>query len=284
MYPRCEDDFAVITGASRGLGAAFAEACAERGWNLVLAALPGEGLREFSEQLMTRWGIRVHAVELDLSRPESQQGLTDLALSEGKRVRLLVNNAGIGPNGLFDRIPGEVQRRTVDVNIQATLAITRNLVDRMAEFGSSAVLTVASLSAYCPMPLFAVYASTKAFLLNWSLALRHELAPLGISVTAVAPGGILTSPEIRAKVRAQGLGGRLSTLEPAEVADAALRGAARGKAVVVPGVFNRFLRGLSGLIPRDFAARLVHARWKKSLQGLASADDAPWYFRRDEVA
>src|SRR3989339_561429 len=98
-------EFAVVTGASHGLGKAFAESLSTKGWNLILVALPGTGLPVFAEDLRRLYGSIVFALELDLSTASAQQEFLAFALSDGRPVSLLVNNMGIGDNGLFDRIP-----------------------------------------------------------------------------------------------------------------------------------------------------------------------------------
>ncbi len=279
-----EGKYAVVTGASQGLGAAFAEVCARDGWNLILVSLPGEGLPELAETLRRRYGVFASEAELDLSRPENQEAFVRFAAAGGRKIGLLVNNAGIGANGLFDRIPGEFQRRTVDVNLQSTLAITYGLIPSLRESRPASILTVASLSAFYPMPLFAVYAASKSFLLHWSLALRQELAPLGIGVTALAPGGIYTSADIREKVRSQGFAGKLSSMEPEAVARQALEGLSRRVPVVIPGFFNRLLRYVGNLCPRNLAARLIFRRWARSLEKVREAEGSGWCVRGGDAA
>ena len=271
-------EFAVVTGASQGLGKAFAETLSTKGWNLILVALPGTGLPVFAEELRRLHGSIVFALELDLSTASAQQEFLAFALADGRPVSLLVNNMGIGDNGLFDLIPIEFQRRVVDVNIQATMAITYGLVERLAASGGR-ILTVASLAAFYPMPLFAVYAASKSFLLHWSIALRHELSPLGISVTALTPGGIYTSEAIREKTNSQGLFGRLSSKEPAQVAETALRGAFAGKALVVPGFFNKTLMVIGSRSPKDMTAKAIFRRWRGALEKVKESHDRGWFNR-----
>ena len=271
-------EFAVVTGASKGLGKAFAETLSSAGWNLMLVALPGTGLPAFAEELRQLHDVKIMAVELDLSEAESQQKFLGFVLAGGKPITLLVNNMGIGDNGLFDLIPIEFQRKVVDVNIQATLAITYGLVKSLKASGGS-VLTVASLAAFYPMPLFAVYAASKSFLLHWSIALRHELAPLGISVTVLAPGGIYTSDAIREKTKSQGLSGRLSSKEPAEIAAIALRGAFEGKAIVVPGFFNKILMTFGSRSPKNMTAKAIFKRWRGALRKVKGGQDCGWFRR-----
>ena len=259
----------IITGSSRGLGRAFAEVCAGRGMDLLLAALPGEGLPDLAASLAAAYGIEARALEVDLSDPA---GIGLLIEEAGKLRRapvLLVNNAGRGENGAFDALPLEAHRGTVALNIQATVTLTHALIPILARAAPARIITVASLAAFQPMPLFSIYAASKAFLKSWGLALSEELAPLGITSTVLAPGGIYTNEEVRRKVEAQGLVGWLSTQEPSEVALAALRGAERGKTLVIPGRFNRLVALLSSIAPDALKARAVHARWKWSLARVA---------------
>ncbi len=258
---------AVITGASQGLGKAFARQCAVSGKNLLLAALPGTGLPEFVVELRAM-GCDVRFLECDLSQRDGQEMLVRMATEDARAIDLLVNNVGVGQNGLFDLLPWEAQRRSIELNIQSTLTLTYGLIPRL-QISKGRIITVASLAAFYPMPLFAVYASTKSFLLHWSLALRHELAPLGIGVTVLAPGGMYTSEDVRMKVRSQGLAGRLSTMEPEDVARIALRGAGRNAAVVIPGLFNRLLWLAGSHAPKNFVAGSILARWKKALGRVA---------------
>jgi short-subunit dehydrogenase len=271
--------YTVITGASMGLGEAFAEACAKRGQDLLLAALPGTGLPEVATRLRNRYGVAVEAIETDLSTKSGQESFLASVLAEGRPIGLLINNVGTASNGLFDLIPLENQRLCVELNIQSTMALTYGLIPRLAESEGAGILTVASLSALYPMPLFAVYAATKAFLLNWSLALRQELAPLGIKVCVLAPGGINTTAEIREKNRAQGLAGRLSCQEPEAVAEEALDRMPRAKGLLIPGHFNRILAFLGRFSPKNFTAAAIFKRWNKVLGSLEDNAESRWYLR-----
>lgn len=276
--------FALITGSSQGLGRAFAVACAERGWNLLLASLPGTGLPELADELRSRGSLRVEALEIDLRSEEGQSRLVAAALARPDRLGLLVNNVGIGHNGYFDLIPLAAQRAAIELNVLATTSLTHRLIPSLERTGGARILTVASLAGFYPMPLFAVYAATKAFLLHWSLALRHELAERGIGVTVLAPSGIYTNQACREKTKAQGLAGRLSTFEPDFVADFALDAAFRGRALAVPGLFNRLLMGLGSRLSKDGTARAIFGRWKSSLSRVGKTEDSAWFSRPDRAA
>ena len=265
--------WAVITGASAGLGRAFADNCAGRGDNLFLADLPGTGLPALAENL-TSSGIEVRAIECDLSREEGRSAFLTAILESQAPLSLLVNNVGVGHNGLFDRLPYEAAKAAIDLNIGATVALTHGLVPALGKTRGSRIITVASLAAFYPMPLFAIYSSTKAFLLSWSLALRQELSDLGIGVTVLAPGGMYTNEETREKVRSQGLSGRLSTMEPAEVAAFALAAADRNKAIAIPGLFNKLLWLAGSHAPKNLVAASIRSRWEHALSRLPESSGA----------
>jgi short-subunit dehydrogenase len=274
------DAYAVITGASQGLGEAFAEACAARGWDLVLCALPGTGLDEVAGRIRCGYGVRVRALDADLCTPEGREAFLSFAVGTEGRIDLLVNNAGFSRHGYFDLMPPEVPRRIVETNILATLEITRGLIPLLARAAPSTIITVASLSGFRPMPLVSVYAASKTFLLHFGLALRLELRPLGITSTVLCPGGIFTSPEVLARIAAQGPAARHAAMQPRPVAEAALRGALRGKAVVIPGAINRALRAVMALVPRPLYMRAVRRRWKKALTRSTTGVDYAFFDER----
>ena len=260
-----ETTWALITGASKGLGQAFAQILAEQGQNLILVSLPGEGLGATAERLAGEFRVEIHPVEVDLASNEGRNGVVKAAERAGTRLSLLVNNAGIGRNGAFGEESYAFHKSVIDLNIHSTIAPTYALLPQLEGSAPSRIITIASLAAFQPMPLFATYAASKAFLKSWGLALGAELGPLGIGSTVVAPGGIYTNDEVRAQVRAQGLGGYLSTQEPEKVARIALAASELGRALVIPGAFNHILALLGGLVPDELKARAVYGRWKKAL-------------------
>ena len=256
--------WAAITGASSGLGRSFALACSRRGYDLCIADRPGTGLQDLARRIAAG-GTQVRTLECDLAGDEGRSAFLTMAGDPGRPLALLVNNVGVAVNGLFDALPYEAARTAVELNIGTTLALTHGLVPKLALTPGSRIITVASLAAFYPMPLFAVYSSTKAFLLNWSLALRQELADIGIGVTVLTPGGMYTNEETRAKTKTQGLSGRLSTMEPDVVADFALNAAEKGRAIAIPGLFNKFLWFAGSKAPREFVAASIKKRWEKAM-------------------
>lgn len=256
------ETYTVITGASQGLGKAFAEECALRGRNLVLASLPDTGLPEVARWIERVHGVRVHAVEVDLAADDGPARLAAYIEEQGLAVDALINNAGVGFNGRFGDSAPANNETTIRLNALAPVALTRLLLPSLAGCGRPAhVLNVASLAAFFPMPWLPVYSSSKSFVLAFSLALREELRGTGVSVSVVCPNGIRTNRGARELIARQGLAGRLTCLHPEQVARAALRGMEAGRPVIVPGAVNRFIRLASGLVPRQLAMGVITRRW-----------------------
>jgi short-subunit dehydrogenase len=251
----------VITGASQGLGKAFAEECALRGRALVLAALPDTGLRELARWIERVHGVRVHALEVDLTSDDGPALLARYVEESGLAVDTLVNNAGVGFNGRFGESEPAQNETTIRLNMLALVTLTRLLLPALCANRRAHVLNVASLAAFFPMPWLPVYSSSKSFVLAFSLALREELRGTGVSVSVVCPNGIRTNRGARELIAKQGLAGRLTCQYPEQVARAALRGLAAGRAVIVPGAVNRFIRHASSLVPRSIAMGVITRRW-----------------------
>ena len=265
---------ALVTGASGGLGGAFALQAARSGWNLVLVDLPGTGLREVGRRLERVYRVQTQCLEMDIADRMARERLRDWIEGSFIDLELLVNNAGTGSQGIFESSPLARMGASIDVNVQATMQMTYLLLPTLRKGSRSVILNVASLAAFYPMPVLAVYAATKSFILNFSLALRAELAGTGVTVSALCPAGMMTSRETADAVRAQGVMGRITTWEPERVAAVALRQAMRGKAIIVPGMFNNLLRLAGGAVPRTLVAGVIGSRWRKADRELRGASVA----------
>jgi hypothetical protein len=252
--------YAIVTGASQGLGRAIAEECAGRGLNLALVALPGTGLPEVAEIIRMIYHVSVEIWELDLTEPEGPRCIADWAVEHGVRVELLVNNAGTGYNGLFRESTLGENDSTIELNIRALVRLTHLLLPSLAE-STGSVLNVASLAAYFPMPYMPVYSPSKSFVVNFSLALREELKGTGINVSVLCPNGIRTNAGCRTKIDAQGFAGRITCFYPDEVARYAIKKLLRRKAVIVPGWINRILRTVGTFVPRSLVFWVVSRHW-----------------------
>lgn len=251
----------MISGAAGGLGKAFAVECASRGWHLYLTDLRPEALEVLSKSLRQTYGVQVRWQACDLIDTAQRAALFGALAAEGVRFAALINVAGGDHEGRFCEQSREHIRSILRLNVEAALEMVHALLPLRDTNGIFRVINVASLAALYPMPFKATYAASKRFLLDFSLALAEELRGQGVTVTAVCPAGMPTTPECIAAIEAQGLMGHLTTQNIGAVAAGALDAALRGQAVVVPGRLNRVLQVLGSLVPPVLVARLVSRRW-----------------------
>jgi uncharacterized protein len=177
---------ALVTGASKGLGAAYAAALAERGMNLVLVARSTDELNGLSTRLYAKYKAQRTILSIDLADPSSPQRIAEEIERRGIQVDLLVNHAGFGLSGEFLTHDPRQEQAEIEVNVQARVALT----DR---FGKGGIINVASNASFQPLPYMATYAATKAFVLHFSEAIHGELAGKGVHVMATCPGPTATS-------------------------------------------------------------------------------------------
>lgn len=181
---------ALVTGASSGIGAAIARELAQRGAGLVLAARRRDRLEALADELKGQVPVLVEAI--DLGDPDSPAALVERLGEAGLNVDILINNAGFGAHGEFVGADWERQRGMLHVNILSLTELTHRLIPAMVERGRGHVMNIASIGAFLPVPDFAVYAATKAFVRNFTEALDWELRDTGVRAIVVSPGGTRT--------------------------------------------------------------------------------------------
>ena len=246
---------ALITGASSGIGEAFARALARRGMDLVLVARRGDRLAAIAGELGAEHRVRVEPVAHDLVRPDVHRSLPAAVAALGLEVGLLVNNAGFGTYGRFAESDIDQQARMVDLNCRVPVVLTRAFVPGMIARRCGGIVIVASIAAYQPTPFLATYGASKAFDLMFGEALWAELRDEGIAVLALSPGS--TPTEFQQVAGTQRLRSPGLTTTAAQVVDAALDALGR-KPSVVPGAANALLVHGARLAPRSWVARLAH--------------------------
>jgi short-subunit dehydrogenase len=263
-----------ITGAAGGLGKAFAVECAQRGWDLFLTDVSEDALNHLANGLSNTYGINVICHPCDLTDPASRAALFEKMRQDGIRFRMLINIAGVDFEGHFaSRTPGQI-RTILRLNIEATLEMTYAALELRSHGELFRLITVSSLAAYYPMPVKAVYAASKRFLLDFSLALREEIRSFGGSVTVLCPAGMPTTETNIHGIDAQGFLGRITTKNVGFVAARTIDRALRGKAIYIPGFFNRVLRLLASIAPPTLSARYISRRWNAAYQNRADLDPA----------
>jgi short-subunit dehydrogenase len=257
---------ALITGGSQGLGLAFAHACARRGMDLMLVALPDSGLEQAAQTLQESYGVRCETLAQDLAVPGGPEAVAQWAADLGLPLAYLVNNAGVSYNSRFEDSTLGENEAVILVNNLATVKLTHLLLPALKQRERAYVLNVASLAAFFPMPYMPVYAPSKAFLLGFSLALRQEMRDTPVSVSVLCPNGLRTRADCRDKIEQHGAIGRILSMDAAPAAEYALRRTLSGAAIIVPGLLNRALAAVSRLVPRAAILGVVSAFWGKTTQ------------------
>lgn len=244
---------ALVTGASAGIGREFARQLGERAGSLVLVARRKERLEELRAELIARHPrLQVELQPTDLSRDEGVNELLEWAAARRPAIDLLVNNAGLGDLGAFATADPEKIGSMLQVNMVALTRLTRGLLPGMIEQKRGAILNVSSSAGFLPMPNFAVYAATKAYVTSFSEALRSEVREAGITVTALCPGPVRTEfTEVahRESQRDASLGPALVYVSVEDVVRSALRGVERNRPLVIPGGFMKIGMALVRLAP-----------------------------------
>jgi uncharacterized protein len=238
----CVPGTALITGASSGIGAAFARALAARSFDLILVARRAERLAAQADELQQRHGSRVTFVVADLSTPA---GVLRVEQNIGacQSLSLLINNAGTGTIGRFADSDLDAQLAMIRLHITASVRLSRAALPGMISRGHGAIIHVASIGAFLPSAGNVTYNATKAFLTSFSAALDDELHNAGIRVQALCPGFTVTEFHDRLAINRTAIP-RWLWMSADDVAAASLRALERGPAVYVPGVRNRVLIAL----------------------------------------
>jgi short-subunit dehydrogenase len=248
--------WALVTGASSGIGRELARLLAAEGWGLVLTARRELLLRELEAELGQTNGTTIRCFATDLAKPGSVAPLVSFVEREGIDIELLVNNAGVGAFGRTDGIPSDDQAELVDLNCRALVELTTRLLPGMISRKSGGVLNVGSVAGFLPGPYMASYFASKAFVLSFSLALAEELEGTGVTVTCLSPGP--TPTEFGSRKTLRGRKGSSPFPVPVErVAREGLEGWKKGRRIVVPGRRMRLIALVASILPRRWSARLI---------------------------
>jgi short-subunit dehydrogenase len=246
--------WALVTGASAGLGAEFARQLASRGMSLVLSARRAERLDTLAAELRERDGIQVVVEPADLAAQGEPVRLWRRA-SDGRAIDLLVNNAGFGARGRFDAVPIERLTEMVRVNCVTVMELAHAALADMRPRGTGGIINVASLAAFQPVPQLATYAATKAFVLSLSESLWSENRDAGVRVVALCPGR--TPTEFQGIAGTGSPEGSFGVRSPESVVAAALEALEAGRPSVVPGLPNRLASWAGRVVPRSLLTRVV---------------------------
>jgi len=250
--------YTLITGASSGIGKALALECASRGMNILLVALPGDELHSLEKQICEQYRIKCHSFAIDLSVHCSSSAVYEWVKQHGYKVNILLNNVGVGSKGPFEQLSPDFYYRQIHLNVMTTCVMTRLFIDDLKDNAPSHIMNVGSMGGFFMLPDKIVYSATKAFVYAFSMGLRMELAPLGIAVSVLCPGGTDSNEKTTACNKdLKGLA-KISILQPGEVAKEAIDKMLKGQRRIIPGFLNKVSYHISRIVP-EFVHRFFIA-------------------------
>ncbi len=244
---------ALITGASSGFGADFADILAKKGMDLVITARREDKLNSLKAEIEEKYGVKVRVIAMDLTGFDAAEKL--YAEVKDENIDMLINNAGYGMYDYFERQDAAALNRMVQLNVVSAMTLANLFVKDLSAKNSGWILNTASFAAFNPTPFYAVYGATKAFLMNFSVALRTELKKNGknVCVTAFSPGFTATEfVETAGQKRSWFVEKTIGRSYPA--AEEAINGLLKNKPVVMPRFMNRFAAFFLRFLPRSLAA------------------------------
>jgi len=245
MKEKNGNQYAVITGASQGLGRAFALELAKRKYNLVLVSLPGQGLQQLSDHIIRKYRVFSCCYETNFSSNENILALGNW-LNTHFNISILINNAGIGGTKRFEEAPIDYLDNIIQVNVKATSLLTRQLLPNLKKQSRSYILNVSSIAAFSPVGYKTVYPASKAFIHSFSRGLNAELKDSNVFVSVMNPGAMATSEEIISRIERQGLIGKFTLLKPDKVASYSIDRLFKQDTVIM---LNPFTWLVSALLP-----------------------------------
>lgn len=257
-------NYTVITGASQGLGKAFAETCAKQGRNLILISLPDENLQALKESLIQKYEIDIFAFELDLTNSNQ---LHDVCKELRKYpINMLVNNAGIGGTKSFLEASPEYIDNIFLLNMRSLVMLTHQLLPQLKLQKEAHILNISSLAAFVPMPYKTIYPASKAFVYSFSRGLQTELKNSGVHVAVAHPGGMPTNPDVAKRIGSHKGLVRLSILSPEKVAEICMDKLLKKESIIIPGRMNQLSSILQRIIPINLQLNLISAKIQKELE------------------
>ncbi len=254
--------YALITGATGGLGKAFVYALAKRGYPLILTGRSLEKLTALQAEIKEKFpGITILSYPADLSSERDRYALREEIVKGGCKISFLANVAGVDVQKGLTEYTEEKLVFQCRVNFEAAVSMCRFAIENRAE--RLQILNVSSVSGVYPMPYFAIYSATKGALTSFSVALRQEMKGEGVNVTTVLPGAIPTREDIKKQIKEQGLWGKLAAKSPEKVAEAALKAVAKNRRKRIIGFWNKLLFIATGWLPLSFRLAFIAKRWGK---------------------
>lgn len=254
--------YALITGASKGIGKSIAYEMARQGYPLLLVARSSEELKALSDGLQEKYNINAAILSIDLSIDGASLKVAEWIKVNNYPVGFLINNAGYGVWGDFSRSSLNDQLGMMQLNMNVVVELSHLLVPILSQEKQAYILNICSTAAYQAVPTLAVYSATKAFVLSFTRALRFELSQTPISVTCFSPGPVATSFASRAGLDALGKMAEKFNMQPDEVAKMAIKAMFSKKSEVIPGFINIISVYANRILPKAFIEKTAAGIYK----------------------
>jgi len=251
--------YAIVTGASCGIGYELAKILAKDGKDIVVIARSRDRLEDLKKEIESKHGTKVKVLAKDLSDPKAPPQIFSELEKEKIAVDVLVNNAGYGVYGMFLETDLQEELAMIQVNAVSLTHLTKLFLKGMVRDKSGYILNAASLCAFLPTPMEAVYCSTKSFVLHFSEALANELQGTGVKVTCLCVG--LARTEFQKRARMENCkAAKRKMMDAATVAEAGYKALKRGKLIEIPGMIYKFAPWFARLAPRNVVTRVVRSQ------------------------
>ncbi|MGF1636134.1 MAG: SDR family NAD(P)-dependent oxidoreductase [Cyclobacteriaceae bacterium] len=256
--------YTLITGASSGIGKEMAFECARLGQNLALVALPQSGMMNVVEEIQQLYKVKIRYHCLDLTKPEAPDQLLQWTNSHQIKINILINNVGTGYSGMLSVTPLEQLLHILYLNNTVMTIVTKLYMEELKSYGKGAyILNVGSLASFIPIPGKAIYSASKAFVLNFTLALRGEMLPSGVKVSCLCPGPVITSEELMERFQDAHDSGAWILESPKKVAKTAIKQLMKGKSIIYPSTMIFIISWLGSFLPGIFVAWVAGRAFKK---------------------
>ena len=252
----------LITGGSHGIGRALALECVRKGYAVAIVALPNADLDHVREELARTAGARYATLGIDLVRDGAIPDVVTWLETKNILPTYLINNAGFGRGGLIEQTPWAEYRTMINLNNRVMVELTYALLPVLKRTRGG-IMNMSSMEATLPLPYKTVYTGTKAFVYNYSLALREEMHYYGIDVSVLCPGPVITNEDGLRRVKAMGRLAKILVTMPEDLAPEAIAGMLKGKSVIHPGPLTKVLTKVAYVVPRGIKLRILEKLFRK---------------------
>ena len=258
--------YTLITGASSGIGKAFAYYCGSKKMDLLLISLPNEGMESVAKDISSKHGVSVHFFETDLAAENGALSVFNWVKTNNYAVNILINNAGVAGTAVFEASTPEYSHTRIMVNIRALVFLTSYFIPELKKHERSHILNVGSLSAFFSIPYKSVYRASKAFVVSFSRSLRYELKNTSIKVSVVCPNGVRTNAGTHARIDAHGVMGRITAISVEKLAENSIENMLKGKFLYIPLRINKVVLLIQKIVPIALQQRILTREFNKEVK------------------